>query len=303
VNKKFEIISIPENAPENTEYMGTKEKFWFRDSQLGLCLYKKARQNTGEDWAEKITAELCKLLNIPHAEYELAIYQNQKGIISKSFLPNNARLVLGNEILASQFMDYPQEISNPSHHTLDNIFTTFQNLCVNLPLNWQPVEGIQTAIDTFIGYLLLDAWIGNSDRHHENWAFINVQGKDYLAPTYDHGSSLGRNESDEKRKARLQTKDKDYSVEAYANKCLSCLYDKVGAKKPLKTFDAFFYAAAQYPQSTKIWLNNLAKISLDNILNLWQCFPENYLSPIAVEFAQKILEINGNKLLDIRKEL
>lgn len=137
----------------------------------------------------------------------------------------------------------------------------------------------------------------------ENWAFINVEGKDYLAPTYDHGSSLGRNESDEKRKARLETKDKGYSVEAYANKCLSCLYDKVGAKKPLKTFDAFFNAATQYPQSTKIWLNNLAQVSTDNILNLWQCFPDNYLSPIAVEFAQKILEINRNKLLDIRKEL
>lgn len=303
MNKKFEIISIPENARENTEDTGTKEKFWFQDSQLGLCLYKKARKNTGEDWAEKITAELCKLLNIPHAEYELAVYQNEKGVVSKSFLPNNARLVLGNEILADQFSDYPQEISNPSNHTLDNIFTAFhKNLSLNLPLNWQPVEGIKTAIDTFIGYLLLDAWIGNSDRHHENWAFINLRGKDYLAPTYDHGSSLGRNESDEKRKARLHTKDKGYTVEAYANKCSSCLYDKVEAKK-LKTFNAFVYAAEKYPQSAKIWLNNLEKIFSDNILNLWQCFPDNYISPIAVEFARKILEINQNKLLSLREKL
>jgi hypothetical protein len=35
-----------------------------------------------------------------------------------------------------------------------------------------PPDGITTAIDTFVGYLLLDAWIGNGDRHHENWRFI-----------------------------------------------------------------------------------------------------------------------------------
>ena len=64
MNKKFPIIKIPENAPQDTEYMGTKEKFWFHDSEFGLCLYKKARQNTGEDWAEKITSELCKLIKI-----------------------------------------------------------------------------------------------------------------------------------------------------------------------------------------------------------------------------------------------
>lgn len=38
MSKKFEIIKISENAPEDNEYMGTKEKFWFHDSQLGLCL-------------------------------------------------------------------------------------------------------------------------------------------------------------------------------------------------------------------------------------------------------------------------
>ncbi len=299
----FPIIEIPLNAPENTEYMGTKEKFWFHHSEFGLCLYKKARKNTGEDWAEKITAELCKLIGLPSAEYELAIYDNQKGVLSKSFLPKKARLVTGNEILASQFPNYPQNINNPSNHTLDNIFTSFQNSSVNLPIDWQPLDGIKTAIDVFIGYLLLDAWIGNSDRHHENWAFINLDGKDYLAPTYDHGSSLGRNESDRKRKDRLQTKDKGYSVEAYTNKCLSCLYNKVGDKKPFKTLSAFDYTAKKYPHSAKIWLNNLAQISDDDISNLWQRIPNNFISSIAIDFSQEILKINKNKLLDFGNDL
>ena len=63
LSEKFPIINISSEAPEESEAMGTKEKFWFHHEQLGLCLYKKARQNTGEDWSEKIAAELCKYLS------------------------------------------------------------------------------------------------------------------------------------------------------------------------------------------------------------------------------------------------
>lgn len=175
--KEFSIFEISPEAPESEEAMGTKEKFWFYHQELGLCLYKKARQNTGEDWSEKIAAELCKLIKLPHAEYELAIFNNEKGTISPSFLPENGSLTPGNEILAEIFLDYPEDIQDLSEHTLANIFRVFENSSVKLPKDWKPLEGIETAIDTFIGYLLLDAWIGNSDRHHENWAFIDFEGK------------------------------------------------------------------------------------------------------------------------------
>ena len=43
-----------------------------------------------------------------------------------------------------------------------------------MPFEWKPIEGIVSALDVFVGYLLLDAWIGNTDRHHENWGFVLV---------------------------------------------------------------------------------------------------------------------------------
>ena len=299
---KFPILTISPEAPEESEAMGTKEKFWFHHEELGLCLYKKARQNTGEDWSEKIAAELCKLIKLPHAEYELASFNNEKGTISKSFLPENSSLVTGNEILAQIFLDYPEDINDLSQHTLSNIFSVFSNNSVDLPLNWIPLAGIETAIDTFIGYLLLDAWIGNSDRHHENWAFIDCKGKSYLAPTYDHASSLGRNESDERREKRLTTRDRGFSVEAYANKCNSCLYANVGDRKPLKTLDAFCEAAKLHPYAANIWLDRLKEISINDTLELFERIPNSLISSTAIEFAQKILEINQNKLLDFRND-
>lgn len=302
MSKQFPIIKISSKAPVESETMGTKEKFWFHHEELGLCLYKKARQNTGEDWSEKIAAELCQLIKLPHAKYELALFNNEKGTISQSFLSENSSLITGNEILSQIFLDYPENINDLSQHTFDNIDRVFTKNSVELPFNWSPLIGIETAIDIFIGYLLLDAWIGNSDRHHENWAFINCDRKIYLAPTYDHASSLGRNESDERRKKRLTTKDQGFSVEAYAHKCKSCLYAKVGDKKPLTTLDAFREAAQLHTTAANIWLDKLSKVSINDTLDLFKRIPGDRISSTAIEFAQKILEINQTKLLKFRND-
>ena len=303
MNQKFKVYEIALEAPEENEDLGTKKKFWFHHDELGKCLCKMARTNTGEAWSEKISAELCKILMLPHAQQELALYNRQQGTISPTFLPHNGSLTTGNEILAQIFLDYPQNIHDLSQHTLENVFKVISESTIDLPWNWQAPPGIETAIDTFVGYLLLDAWIGNSDRHHENWGFINLDGRSYLAPTYDHASCLGRNESDDKREGRLKTTDKGFSVEAYADKCKSCIYARSGDSKPLKTFDAFCAAAKLFPQAANAWLDRLNQIQTEDTLKLFDCIPDSYISQTAIEFAQKILEVNQDKLVRFRQEL
>lgn len=298
--EQFYIIEIPLNAPEADEDLGTKEKFWFRHHHLGRCLFKKARPNTGEDWAEKIAAELCELLRLPHADYELAAYNGENGIISPSFLPSQKGgiLTLGNEILARIVSNYPQDSKDLSQHTIDNVFNAIGDASVNLPIDWTPPERISYATETFVGYLLLDTWIGNNDRHHENWAFISLEENIYLAPTYDHASCLGRIESDSKKKSRLTTNDVGFSVQAYVEKCNSALYARVGDQKTLKTFNAFREAQQRYPDAARVWLNNLARVSSNDTLELFERIPSHRISQTAIEFAQKILELNQSKLLD-----
>ena len=84
--KAFSVSDLMKLAPEypvifvteadyklsKNETLGSKYKFWFQHQELGRCLYKQARQNLGEDWAEKVASELCELLGLPHAIYELA---------------------------------------------------------------------------------------------------------------------------------------------------------------------------------------------------------------------------------------
>ncbi|NMG11245.1 HipA-like protein [Brasilonema sp. UFV-L1] len=298
--EKFPIIEVPLDAPESSEEMGTKFKFWFQHPEQGYCLYKQARLNTGEDWAEKIAASLCELLGLPHAHVELATWNSNCGTVSPSFLPNGGSLILGNEILAPIIPDYPKaESFKVSQHTTENIFTALTQTSVNLPVNWTPPNGITTSAETFVGYLLLDAWIGNTDRHHENWAFISLGSKTYLAPTYDHASSMGRELLDDKRLSLLNNK----TVTGYAQKCASAIYASVEDTKPLKTFDAFREAQQRYPNASSVWLDNLAKVSSNDTLELFQRIPSEWISQTAIEFAQKILEFNQNKLLKLRDTL
>ena len=84
---------------------------------------------------------------------------------------NREPLVHGNEIL--EFLDpaYPrQQQYRAAEHTVGAVMSALERLRVGLPLTPVPLpSGVNDAFDVFLGYLLLDAWIGNTDRQHENW--------------------------------------------------------------------------------------------------------------------------------------
>jgi hypothetical protein len=61
----------------------------------------------------------------------------------------------------------------------------------------------------------------NTDRHHENWGILvdpTATEPPCLAPSFDHASSLGFLLSDDERAERLQTNDRNRTVEAFAER-------------------------------------------------------------------------------------
>lgn len=299
---QFPVFEIPDDAAQAEEAMGTKFKFWYQHPSLGDCLFKLARPNTGEDWSEKIAAELAQLLSLPHATYELAIWQGQHGIISPNFLPNSTTLIHGNDILAGLVSSYPRSQGyHLSQHTITIVLKALSHSGVQLPLNWTPPTGITEAVSTFVGYLLLDAWIGNGDRHHENWGFV-VQvpaGLPHLAPTYDHASCLGRELLDAKRQERIQQQ----TIQRYTQKSQSAFYRQESDRRPMLTFDVFAAVARDYPRSAALWLDQLAQISCQEANICFERIPPNRISPTAVEFGCQMLEINRSKLLHLREDM
>ena len=300
MDSPFPIYKVAYEAEQLQEDMGTKPKFWFRHPDLGKCLFKQARPNTGEDWSEKIAAELALLLGLPHAQQELALWNNRPGTISKIMMPNDAYLIHGNDILSGIVSNYPRDKRyNVSEHTLDIVIQAISNPDVQKTLDWDAPDGIDTALDTFIGYLLLDAWIGNGDRHHENWGFIEtIDRGTYLSPTYDHASCLGRELLDEKRQERLQSK----TVQAYTDRSRSAFYAHVFEKKPLTTMAAFQRAANASPKAASVWLSRLRNVTDATTLACLHRISSQRISTTAVSFAQQVLIINKGKLLSSSSE-
>lgn len=53
------------------------------------------------------------------------------------------------------------------------------------------------AFDVFVGFLTLDAWVANTDRHAFNWAVLERGEERRLAASFDHGTSLASGQPDE----------------------------------------------------------------------------------------------------------
>ncbi len=301
----YPIIEVLIQNADAYEQLGTKPKFWYRDADGQTCLFKESRPDTGEHWAEKVACELCELLGIPHAHYELAHFQGARGVISPNFVPESGDLIHGNELLLARDKAYPMaRFYRVREHTIDIVMDTIALTQAQPPVDWKETAPIKKGTDVFVGYLMLDAWIANQDRHHENWGLVRLDKAVHLAPSYDHASSLGRNESDEKREYRLSTKGRDGRciIESYVENAFSAFYTTHSAKR-LTTIEAFEQAAKRNPEAGNYWLTRLNGISEDDVQTIFNKIPKSEVTDLAIEFALTMLRLNKHRLLAVGAKL
>ena len=168
---------------------------------------------------------------------------------------------------------------------------------VGFPLGWDRPAAIEDAASVFVGYLMLDALVSNQDRHHENWGLIVYPEKGvFFAPTFDHASSLGRNETDEVRTERLTTRDRGRSIETYVARAKSAFYATSSSTRPLATLDAFLEAAKFRPEATDYWLGKLASVDMGDYWKILADIPDSEISTPARNFGCRMLEINANRM-------
>ncbi|WP_156040690.1 hypothetical protein [Chondromyces apiculatus] len=163
------------------EAMGTKKKFWCQADDGRRYLFKYTRPGTGEDWSEKVAAAFGAALQVTCATVELATYEDHRGTLTQSFTDaeRGEVLVHGNELLGRNDLEYlPLVHYGASQHTVDTVLRVLDEASVDPPLHREAVAGLTTAANWFLGYLLLDVLIGNTDRHHENWGIVEHDGPD-----------------------------------------------------------------------------------------------------------------------------
>ncbi|CRL64601.1 hypothetical protein [Proteus penneri] len=302
----FQLVKVIP-VVNDIEQLGTKEKFWFYD-QNGTDnsqLFKYSRENTGEHWSEKCAAEFCHRLHIPHASYDLAIYNDRLGVVTENIIPSGFRMVMGNEVLHSSTLGYPEPLGideNPvrvREHTVTRVLGCLDKVSIQPPPTHYDLNGLNAA-DVFCGYLMLDALISNQDRHHENWAIMlnNDTGEQFLCPTYDHAASLGRELLDNERHERLTTKDKNRQIPFFVKKARSELFKIKTDKKTLSTVEAFQHAIEGRNSARDHWLGKLSSLTDESIADVFNQVPASCISDIARKFATLMVIENRRRLLE-----
>lgn len=304
VMANFPIRRVNRQQAEAVETVGSKPKFWFREGNRRF-LFKADDRGTGEDWAEVISCHLCALIDLPHVEYELAAeYQGDAlifpGVICENMAPKPGILALGNELLLAIDPEYPRsQRFKVRQHTVEAVCDLL-NILASPSDHWMEgvPDGIKSALDVFVGYIMLDAWIANQDRHHENWGAIWHDKAWRLAPTFDHGAALARNLNDDEREERLVTKDRNRSVAAFAARGRSAFYATVHDTRPLGLLDAFRAFADHAPQAGETWRKRLQCIDQNEITAILHRVPEHRMSKVCQEFTLALLLTNKQRLLE-----
>lgn len=305
----YRIIDVVDWQLSEEEPLGTKAKRWIREPPGlgGRRWLLKYRQNerTGDDWAERIAAEIAAALRLPHAVVELASRDRERAVIVLEFTAaeRGDDLHLGNSLLQQLDSGYAAaKRSRNADYTLERTFAALESSTIGVPREWQLPEGVTTPAEVFTGYLLLDALIANQDRNHQNWGAIQRADRAVarpleLVPSFDHASSLGQNLSDSERLGRMETRDRGFSIAAFASKARSKFRLGTNPDRHATTFEAFRWALRRHPAAGRAWLEQLHRVADADLRAMVQAVPASIMSAPSCEFASALLSLNRGSLL------
>lgn len=301
LEEQFPVLNVSDWDIIADETAGAEEKYWLQEPGTSLrWLFKSATVKQGhvygEDWAEKAVSQLAALLGIPCARIELAELRGVQGCISADLRPPIYELQHGQVLLEE--LDAPGYVHGMGKkhpgHSLENIQAALHGM---LPPPECELLFDASAYDVFAGYLLLDAWVANRDRHDNNWAVLRpvMSSSDplRLCGSYDHASSLGFNLTGE-ASSRLVEQQR---VEPWCEKGTAWRFDYEPGL-PIPTLVELAAKALQLasPQAQRYWPERLRHVDHDEVLDVIARVPR--MSDPARTFAGRVLEVNRRRVLD-----
>ena len=281
------------------EELGTKPKRWLvkpATEERWLMKYATFSQpkdgpeyRKGDDWAERIACGVARVLGIPAAPVELAVErahdQIRFGTVCLSVLRGEESLINGDELMGEVGIRVSR--NRREFYTVEAVFNALED--IHPPPH---VGAGLSAWDVLVGYLALDALIGNTDRHEENWSAIKpaeVDAGRQLSPTFDHASSLGFQLSDQDKKERLSSRDKNRTPEGYADRAKTQFANK---QHPISVLRDAQELAGQ--PALAHWLGHVRQVD-DLVAPIWE-IPAHRMSAISKDFAERLLRHNWSRL-------
>ncbi|MHB1485552.1 MAG: HipA domain-containing protein [Saccharofermentanales bacterium] len=149
----------------------------------GKPYFVKFRKNSPEGLrfnhiSEYLGSHIFSFLGINAQETDLGLYDSKEIVLIRDFLEDDETFVPFNGVGDS---------------TLDEDIEKFQydyNDIIKMLNNNIKLTNVKETIDCFWDMYIIDALLGNFDRHGSNWGFIKKDDEYRIAPVFDNGSCL-----------------------------------------------------------------------------------------------------------------
>lgn len=128
--------------------------------------------------SEYLGSHIFQALGIPVQETFLGTYDGKNVVVMKNFLEKEETFVAFNGVGESS-LERDKELYQ----------YTYEDITAMLLENMKSTNVSET-VERFWDMFIVDAFIGNFDRHGGNWGFIKKNNQYRIAPVYDNGSSL-----------------------------------------------------------------------------------------------------------------
>lgn len=251
-----DVVDVTGWPIKSNEPRGKRQKAWVEGPDGTQWLRKQPRSSRPYEPAiEVATLKLAQLAGMPAAEARLACWTEQngtlnRGIVVKKFLTEKQSLTIGSDLLSGDDPDYV--VTRHEQHTLDRVYASLRVQ--------SGTDDNRRLCQCFMQMIMFDAWIGNSDRHQENWGI--VFGEDQvpsLTPVFDSAACLGSELQD--GHVLLDEKQRTNSIiRKYVDRCRSGF----GDRRNLILQTAVMKEVMQWPNSTETANSLLESLALLN---------------------------------------
>ena len=166
----------------NTYYGGTEKKFGIKIDDIEYMIKFQKQTNFGtkrfNHISEYIGSHIFEMLGFTAQETYLGLYNGEQVVACKNFITEGCQFVPFNDVGESSL----EQDKDTYQYSYQDIM---KMLCDNVKLT-----NVKETIDMFWNIYIVDALLGNFDRHGGNWGFLKKNNCYSLAPVFDNGSCL-----------------------------------------------------------------------------------------------------------------
>ena len=128
--------------------------------------------------SEYLGSRIYQMLGIPCQITYLGQYDHQAVVACKDFVVDGTQFVPFNDVGESSLETDKEKYQY-----------SYQDIMALLLAN-KKITNVEETISSFFDIFIVDALLGNFDRHGANWGFLKTNNQYSLAPVFDNGSCL-----------------------------------------------------------------------------------------------------------------